>query len=193
MSSPPTTRLYLTASGAISKVMTATKWRGCPYWIPYTKPGGSVSAAQQAARTAFAAAAAAWRRDFKFTQIRTAWDLLASYGTEPRSGYNAFIAAAYQAAADDRDTVFVTGWNISGDHLSFTGATISGNETPKESQEIAFWISTSPHTQPYRETRKFHYDLLWSPVFERPGTYYVRMTSNGIPICGLIKINYTGE
>lgn len=188
----PGFRLCLSASGSIGKKMTATRWKSCQYWRPYARPGGGKTAAQEEVRGMFAKGITAWSRDFRAKKIREDWNRLASYGEEPMSGYNAFCAAAFHASMNDPESVFIKAYMIADKHLVFDGATISGHPMPTTSQEIDLWIGYNPWQQNYWTTRRFYSGLMWSPDFPGPGTYYIRMTSQGVPVSGLIRVIYKG-
>jgi len=141
----------------------------------------------------FGQAHEAWVRDFKWSQVRNDWKRAASYADKKMTGYNMFIASAYHAAVNDPNVVFASTYHQSGDHLVFTPASIKAGEEPLESQNIDFWIGYNPWKQDFKETRAFHAGVMWSPPFPGPGTYYIRMTSDGIPVSGLIRVVYTGK
>ena len=192
MGSSPCFRLFLSASGSIGKTMTATSWKGCQYWRPYAKPGASRSPKQDIVRRMFGQAHDAWKRDFISSQVRDDWKRAASYAGTPMSGYDMFVASAYHAAVNDPAVVFASTYYLSGDHLVFKPAVIRGGIMPDPSQNIDIWIGYNPWKQDLESTRQFHAGVLWSPPFPGPGTYYIRMTSQGVPVSGLIRFVYKG-
>ena len=192
MGSSPGFRIFLSASGSIGKTMTATSWKGCQYWRPYAKPGASRSPKQDIVRRMFGQAHDAWKRDFKSSQVRDDWKRAASYAGTPMSGYDMFVASAYHAAVNDPAVIFASTYYLSGDHLVFTPAVIRGGIMPDPSQNIDIWIGYNPWKQDLKSTRQFHAGVLWSPPFPGPGTYYIRMTSQGVPVSGLIRFVYKG-
>ena len=192
MGSSPGFRIFLSASGSIGKTMTATSWKGCQYWRPYAKPGASRSPKQDIVRRMFGQAHDAWKRDFKSSQVRDDWKRAASYAGTPMSGYDMFVASAYHAAVNDPAVVFASTYYLSGDHLVFKPAVIRGGIMPDPSQDIDIWIGYNPWKQDLESTRQFHAGVLWSPPFPGPGTYYIRMTSQGVPVSGLIRFVYKG-
>jgi len=192
MGSSPCFRLFLSASGSIGKTLTATRWKGVQYWRPYAKPGASRSPDQAIVRRMFGQAHEAWRRDFKSSQVRDDWDRAASYSGAKMSGYDMFIASAYHATVNDPSAVFATTYYQSGDHLVFAPASIKAGVDPMESQPIDIWMGYNPHKQDRWDTRQFHAGILWTPAFPGPGTYYIRMTSDGVPVSGLIRFIYKG-
>ena len=193
MGSSPCFRLFLSASGSIGKTMTATSWKGCQYWRPYAYPNTGKSVAQAAVRKLFAQGNEAWKRDFKSKQVRDDWNLAASYAKTKMSGYDMFVASAYHAAVLNPYIVFAADYYLSGDHLVFSPAVIHGGTMPDPSQSIDIWMGYNPYKQDYKMTRQFHAGLLCSPTFPGPGTYYIRMFSEGVPVSGLIRFKYTGN
>ena len=103
-----------------------------------------------------------------------------------------FIASAYHATVNDPSAVFATTYYQSGDHLVFAPASIKAGVDPMESQPIDIWMGYNPHKQDRWDTRQFHAGILWTPAFPGPGTYYIRMTSDGVPVSGLIRFIYKG-
>ena len=192
MGSSPGFRIFFSASGSIGKTMTATRWKGCQYWRPYSQPGSGKTAAQAAVRKLFAQGNQAWKRDFISAQVREDWNRAASYSGVKMSGYDMFVASAYHAAVNDPAVVFVNTYHQDGDHLSFKPAVIRGFDMPDPSQKIDIWMGYNPHKQEIWDTRQFNAGLLWSPPFPGPGTYYIRMTSQGVPVSGLIRFIYKG-
>ena len=140
----------------------------------------------------FGQAHEAWKRDFTSKQVRDDWDRAASYSGVKMSGYDMFIASAYHATVNDPDVVFANTYYQDGDHLSFQPAVIYRGAMPDPSQKIDIWMGYNPHKQNLWDTRQFHAGLLWSPPFPGPGTYYIRMTSDGVPVSGLIRFVYKG-
>ena len=185
-------KLALSFSGTIGHVITASRWKGCAYFRPYSFPSRGKTAAQSKVREMFGAAISAWKSDFKDKTIREDWDRSATYANTPMSGYNMFLASAYHAAVTDPQTVFIKSYFLDGDHLVFAPGSVSDAPLPDVSQKIDIWIGYNPHTQTYRETRDFRYGEMWSPIFPGPGTYYIKLTSDGVPVSGLIRIVYPG-
>lgn len=189
----PGPRLYVNASGSIGHVMTATSWRGCPYWRSYSYHTRGKTAAQAIVKRMFADSSRAWKLNFKNQKVRDDWNRSASYEKEKMSGYDQFVASAYTAVVKFGNPVFVKNYMLSGNHLTFEPGMIDEKPIPTTSQNISFWIGYNPWKQSFVETRQFHSGLLSSPIFPGPGTYYIRMTSDGIPVSGLIRIKYTGS
>jgi len=189
----PNFRIFLSASGSIGHTLTATRWNNCQYWRPYSYPSRGKTAAQAKVRELFAVGISAWRREFKSEKIREDWNRSAGYADTTMSGYDQFISSAYHASVNDPDSVFIKGYVLQDDHLSFTGTTLRIMTMPAVSQEIDFFIGYNPWQQTYVATRSFQNGVLWSPTFPGPGTYYIRMSSQGIPVSGLIRYVYRGE
>jgi len=192
MASNPKPAIFLSPSGTIGHTITAQSWRGCTYWRPYSYPSRGKTVAQEKVRKLFKAGADAWRSTFNKKQIRDDWNRLAGYANIPMTGYNLFVASAYHATVNEPNAVFVKTYLLNGNHLEFTGATISQASVPSPSQDVDFWIGTDPAEQKYWDTRNFILGEIWTPPFSGPGTYYIRMSSQGIPVSGLIKIVYHG-
>jgi len=192
MGSSPGFRIFLSASGSIGHTMTATRWKGCPYWRPYAYPHTGKSAAQAAVRKLFTQGNEAWKRDFKSKEVRDDWNRAASYSGVKMSGYDMFVASAYHAAVNDPAVVFANTYYQDGNHLEFQPATINGLPVPDTSQKIDIWMGYNPHKQDHWDTRQFQAGILWTPPFPGPGTYYIRLTSDGVPVSGLIRFVYKG-
>jgi len=192
MTNNPTPNLFLSASGSIGHTVTAIPWKGCTTWRPYSYPARGKTAAQAKVRALFKMGSDAWRAVFNSQQIRDDWNRLAGYANVPMTGYNIFVASAYHARVNDPNAVFLSAYVLHGNHLECQGKTISMASVPSPSQGIDIWIGTNPEKQDYWDTRDFRLGELWTPPFEKPGTYFIRMSSEGIPVSGLIKVTYYG-
>ena len=192
MTNNPTPNIFLSASGSIGHTITALSWKGCTYWRPYSYPAKGKTVAQAKVRTLFKMGADAWRSTFNSPQLREDWNRLAGYANVPMTGYNIFVASAYHARVKLPDVAFVSAYLLNGDHIEFRGKTINLKPIPSPSQGVDIWIGTDPADQEYWDTREFILGELWTPPFEKPGTYFIRLSSEGVPVSGLIKVVYHG-
>ena len=193
MGSSPKFRLFFSASGSFAKTIIASRWRGCQYLKRYFTPSNPSSPAQVLVRQKIATAAEAWRQDFEKKIVRDDWDRLASYTASKMSGYNLFTKSAFSALVDDPAVVFTAGYRRENNYLSFTASCLRGFDMPMVSQDIDIWMGYNPWKQNHWDTRAFRVGILWTPPFPGPGTYYIRLTSDGIPISGLIRYVYKDE
>lgn len=187
MGSSPGFRLFLSASGSIGQVMTATRWKGCPYWIPKTGPGKQKSAAQEEVRKRFTAADRAWKKSFNTEYIRHTWDLAAGDGYKPQSGYNAYMSAAYHALVADPGVMMVSSVELVGNRLQLNVSQVDPTATRSNHEAVVIEMGYSPsNMQPWAQGN-LYYDWIQTPVLPGLGTYYIRMTYAGIPVSGLIR------
>ena len=188
MGASPGFRIFLSASGQIGKTMTATRWKGCQYWIPYAKPGAQKSAKQAEVREKFKIADRAWKDSFKTAKIRDDWKRLAGQTDTPMSGYNLFMQSAFKASAINPNVEFVTTGTPSFDRILFRNVPVGPGGGPPITQKINIWMGYNQRQFTYfGSSNPSPYGFL-SPTLPGKGIYYFRMSSGGIPCSGLIRI-----
>ena len=187
MGSSPGFRLFLSASGSLGDVMTATRWKGCQYWIPKTGPGKQTSSAQAEVRKRFATADRAWGQSFRTEYIRNTWDLAAGDGYKPQSGYNAYMSSAYHALVADPGVMMVSSVEVVGDRLQLNVSQVDPSATRSSHQDVVICMGYSPGNMKPWAQGNLYYDWIQTPVLPGLGTYYIRMTYDGIPVSGLIR------
>jgi len=187
MGSSPGFRLFLSASGSLGGVMTATRWKGCQYWIPKTGPGKQKSTKQIEIRKRFTTADRAWKKSFNTEYVRYTWDLAAGDGYKPQSGYNAYMSAAYHALVTDPGVMMVSSVEVVGDRLQLNVSQVDPTATRSDHEDVVIWMGYSPRNMQPWATGNLYYNWLQTPPLPGLGIYYIRMAYNGLPVSGLIR------
>lgn len=100
--------LSLAGSGQFAKTLVAAVWKGIPYMRQYVVPTNPNTSAQVAQRTVFASAVHAWQNYLQLALIKTAWNLWASLGSKPMTGFNAAMESLLQVLSGDPDASYGT-------------------------------------------------------------------------------------
>jgi len=190
MGASPGFRLFLSASGSIGGVMTARTWKGWPAWNPFSRPGKQKSSRQELVCCRFAIAERSWKRSFNTDAIRHTWRLAAGEGYKPQSGYNAYMTAAFHALILDPGVMMVSAAELIFNQVRLY-VTIVDPDVPRSTHEhVVVSMGTSPASMlPWFEGN-LDYDWLLTPALPGGGIYFLRMTYDGSPVSGLIKLRF---